>query len=309
MKKKILLAIDDSINSIQSLDYVGHLFGESGEFTFSLFHVQPMVSEYLLEEARRDARANGELTRLKKKNAEAARRIIEKSRNRMIRSGISADRIDGGSEPRHLGLVKDILESAQKRQCDAIVVGRRGLSRIQKALMGSVSSKLLEHSELIPVWMIDGEIESRDIFVAVDGSENSLRAMDYLGFIFGSLPDIRLTLFHVMPSGREYGVAPMKTVARTFEEVVTQGDRRMLERFFTEARNILDTAGIPKDRVETRTLKRRTTTGKMILSEAGKGNFGTVVVGRRGVDKAFYFGSVSKYVANGITNRALWLIP
>jgi nucleotide-binding universal stress UspA family protein len=48
--------------------------------------------------------------------------------------------------------------------------------------------------------------------------------------------------------------------------------------------------------------------GKMILAEAKKGNYGTVVVGRRGADQSRFFGSVSRYVTERITDRAMWLV-
>jgi nucleotide-binding universal stress UspA family protein len=39
-----------------------------------------------------------------------------------------------------------------------------------------------------------------------------------------------------------------------------------------------------------------------------KGNFGTVVIGRRGINKAFFMGSVSRYIINRISNRSLWIV-
>ncbi len=47
----------------------------------------------------------------------------------------------------------------------------------------------------------------------------------------------------------------------------------------------------------------------MISEEAKKGNYGTVVVGRRGANRAHFFGGVSRYVTERITDRALWLFP
>ena len=54
--------------------------------------------------------------------------------------------------------------------------------------------------------------------------------------------------------------------------------------------------------------KRAVNVGKAILDEAKKGNYGTVVIGRRGASKAFFMGSVSRYVLDRISNRALWLV-
>jgi hypothetical protein len=54
---------------------------------------------------------------------------------------------------------------------NAIVVGSRKISRLQQVFMGSVSANLVEHSEFIPVWIVDGEVTPDKIMVAVDGSE------------------------------------------------------------------------------------------------------------------------------------------
>ena len=59
-----------------------------------------------------------------------------------------------------------VVKDAEKGLYDAIVVGRRGLSRAQKTFMGSVSAKLTTHSRVIPVWVVDGDVRSMKILVA-----------------------------------------------------------------------------------------------------------------------------------------------
>ena len=46
-----------------------------------------------------------------------------------------------------------IIENAEKRQCDLIVMGRRGVGRVKGALLGSVSQKVLSQSRL-PVLIV-----------------------------------------------------------------------------------------------------------------------------------------------------------
>ena len=47
-----------------------------------------------------------------------------------------------------------------------------------------------------------------------------------------------------------------------------------------------------------------------ILQQAGKGGFGTVVIGRRGVSKQeeFLFGSVSSKIINAAKGLAVWVV-
>jgi len=43
--------------------------------------------------------------------------------------------------------------------------------------------------------------------------------------------------------------------------------------------------------------------------EAAAGGFDTVVLGKKGGNGRFFTGSVTHYVLNKISNRALWIIP
>ena len=48
---------------------------------------------------------------------------------------------------------------------------------------------------------------------------------------------------------------------------------------------------------------------KAVLDEFQQGNFGTLVVGRRGMNKKFFTGSVSGYLMNEFSEGALWVVP
>jgi nucleotide-binding universal stress UspA family protein len=58
-------------------------------------------------------------------------------------------------------------------------VGRRGLSKLGDIFLGSVSYKIVQGIENTPVWVIGGDIRSKKMLLAVDGSENSRKALDY----------------------------------------------------------------------------------------------------------------------------------
>jgi hypothetical protein len=44
----------------------------------------------------------------------------------------------------------------------------------------------------------------------------------------------------------------------------------------------------------------------MIVDKASQEDFGTIVIGRSGMNKFYFMGSISRYVINGAMNRALW---
>ena len=90
--------------------------------------------------------------------------------------------------------------------------------------------------------------------------------------------------------------------------MISQGDKRCIDRFYAHAQKIFREAGIQENQIEVKVSKRAVNVGKAIVREAKEGNYGTVVIGRRGTGKAFYIGCVSRYVLHRISNRTLWLV-
>lgn len=74
-----------------------------------------------------------------------------------------------------LGVAKDILEYSVAGSFDAVILGRRGLSGIAEYFAGSVSANIVNNSDFIPIWLVDEKALSKNIMVAVDGSESSLK--------------------------------------------------------------------------------------------------------------------------------------
>ncbi len=308
MKKKILLAVDGSNHSKDAVKYVCKISLLAKDLSFTLFNVQPTVSWYVREEAPQDARARAraELEKINRNNAEEARRFLEEFKALMVRLGEDEERIDTVTRPRELGTAKDILEYARKGLHDAIVVGRRGHSLLKKVFLGSTSSNLLEHVRNMPVWVIDGDVTSAKILLAADGSESSLGAVEHLCFMVGNNPGIQITLFHLIIEKSAPGAFTVDGLIDDF--VMIEEDRRHIEDFHARARRMFKDAGIPEDRVEIKEAWRSGNVGKAIMAEVKKGDYGTVVVGRRGVNRAFFMGSVSKYVLNHTEGRALWVV-
>jgi nucleotide-binding universal stress UspA family protein len=243
-----------------------------------------------------------------KKNTDNAHQVLEIYKNEMVRMGISEDRIETVTKPRKQGLAKDILDHGQQGWYDAIVVGRRGLTRLQETFMGSVSNNLIEHSGIIPVWLVGGQVTFSKIMIAVDGSESSLRAVDHLSFMIGKNPDARFTIFHVIPKGKYAFGVDFSEDEQDMEELMRQTDKEIIDRFYSVAFDKFKEAGIGENQIKIKMVERNSNPGKAIIKQAEKKDFGTIVIGRRGINKAFFMGSVSRYVISRISNRALWLV-
>ena len=310
MQKKILVSVDDSRHSKNALQYAVGASAYIPKLHYVLFHVQPMISLFLQDEAKKNMKTRLEVEKLLKKNDESARRLLEDMKNEMVRLGIDEDRIEIATRVRKVGLAKDILEYCHENRYDAIVIGRRGLSKLQEMFSGSASANIIEHSQVTPVWLVDGNAAGNNIMMAVDGSEASLRAVDHISFMLSGNTDVRLNLLHVTSKASDYceinfGEAPSPEL----EEIVRQQDQACIDQFYAHALQKFKNSGFSEDQLETTTVKGGGNAGKIILEAAEKGNFNTLVIGRKGIDKAFFMGSVSRTIISRVSNRAVWLVP
>ena len=85
-----------------------------------------------------------------------------------------------------------------------------------------------------------------------------------------------------------------------------------MEKFWDQTRDELIKAGMAEQQVAIKCVRRNTVAGirtpKMIIEEVTDNPYDTVVMGRTGAGKAFFFGSVSRYIAERLTDHAIWLI-
>ncbi len=310
MNRKIVVAIDNTRPSKLALGYAVQMATRIKDLRFVLLHIQPMVSLFLKEEARTSALARKKMEKISNRNARLAQSLLDEYQSDMIGRGIASDRIEGVTQERRLGFAKDIIEFAQQGKYDAIVVGRRGLSGIAKLYAGSVTANILEQSQVIPVWLVDGEAGAGEILVAVDGSEASLRVVDHVSFMMSADSKTRMTLLHVAGNTRNTCEIEMEDPPDTeLEDIIVRGDKACIDQFYARALEKFKQAGIIGERLRFETIEGRRRIGKAVMDFAEKGNYHTLVVGRRGIDRSFFMGSVSRYMINNLSDGALWVVP
>ena len=100
-----------------------------------------------------------------------------------------------------------ILKRAPKRD-GLLVVGSQGLDALDRFMLGSVSTKLIQHATC-PVLVVKGEaVPLRQIILATDGSPASAKALEFVltrfrpdrssGKVVGRVP-LRVSVIHVIP--------------------------------------------------------------------------------------------------------------
>jgi nucleotide-binding universal stress UspA family protein len=311
MEKQILIPVDGSRTSVQAVRYAARVFSFVTELHCVLFHVQAPVSLYLKEEAARDMHVRAQMNKALKKNEAAAMKILNDLKSEMTDAGFPEDRIRLLTRPRELGLAQDVIEYAQKKMMDAIVVGRRGVSGIQKFFDSSVSDAILERSQVIPVWMVSKDIRQdspEKVLVAIDGSEDALRAVDHVGFMVSGNKKIHVTLIHVTNTAHNYCEIDLEADPELVQ-IIEKKDRTCVDQFYPRAMEKFQQLGLSKDQVDIHTLEGTRRIGQDVVAYAEKNNFTTLVIGRRGINKSFFMGSVSRQIIGGVSDCAVWIVP
>ena len=309
MNRKILLAVDNTRPSKLALEYAVQLSTMIPDLHFSLLHIQPMISLFLIEEARTSALARKKMEKISNTNARFGQSYWMNTESTWCQ-GYCPRSHRPETQARKLGFSKDIIEFAQQGPYDAIVVGRRGLSGLARLYAGSVTGDILEQSQVIPVWLVDGEAGAGEILVAVDGSEASLRVVDHISFMMSGDSTMRATLVHVASNARNSCAIDMEEHPDAeLDDIIVRGDKACIDQFYSRVLEKFKQAGIEPERVRFETIQGRGRVGRAIMDYAEKGDYRTLVVGRRGIDRSFFMGSVSRYMINNLSNGALWLIP
>lgn len=309
MEKKILLAIDGSIHSRKAIEYTVKMESVIKDVHYTLLNIQPKISEFLIEDARMDSKARAALKEVINKNQENSVTLLNEAKESMIRLGVEENKIETATQPVVMGTAKAILDYSKQALCDAIVLGKKGISRLAESFIGSVSNSVLEHTDVTPVWAVGGDVESPKIMIAVDGSESALNAVDHVSFVLGENPEIEITLLHVAPRLRDYCTIDFEEEGDPLREIIAQGDKRCIDTFYTHAEQRFREAGLKESQINIKQVKSTINIGKTIVTEAQKENYGTIVVGRRGANNSFFMGSVSRHVLTNASNCAVWLVP
>lgn len=147
---------------------------------------------------------------------------------------------------------------------------------------------------------------NRNILIAADESENARRAVEYVAKLLKGIKGFRITIMHLIHEPDE-DFFPDDAEKEKWLEQYTQNVTQMLE----EYRQILLGEGFEPENVSVYSRVRWCPSmAECILSERDTLEYGTIVVGRRGLSlkEEFLFGSVSGTVVRRARNCAIWVV-
>ena len=315
IEQKILLGVDGSESAMQAVTAAGTLMKYRKSSNITLFYGAPDPHLSSLTKLLRLPPTAVEEYR--KVLSLQEHRVLERAKEVLLGSGFEAERVTIRGEGKCHDPAGRMLQLATSEGFEVIALARSSSPRLKRALMGSVTSRLIHLADEKAVWVIDPPIASLNVLVALVGAPISRRVMEHVIGYFAHLKESRFTFFHVVPhlppqywdntriltdqerKERERQIAQWtKEYADRVREIADEGKEKLLK------------AGVHGGKVTFKTQAVEKGMARDILAELVRGNYGILVVGRKGSRETspFRLGSKANKLLHNAQDRMICLI-
>ena len=297
--KKLLFGVDDSDFCRQALAEAGKLQKSNSNLEITIFHGAGdfglSFMTRILKLKPDELEKHRQLCSLEEKN------ILKKAIEALTQSGFDSKRITTFFEQGCNRPSESMMKLAGSQGFETVAVARWGATTLSRQFMGSVTFRLANMADIPAVWIMDPRIRSHDVLVTLVGSEVSHRVIEYTLRYFAHLKESRFTFFHVIPSPPaqiwNYRCINDKD---TFEEQKEKIRRWLAEKtdkvtqIADGGRQRLVKAGIPEQNITFKLKPQEQGIARDILKELETGNYGIILIGRKGSKKIKEFQLGSK---------------
>ncbi len=158
--KKMLIAIDDSKSAMKAVEYTGQQFSGTGDLQITLVHVLPNLPAifwdegHILSEQEKSERKKVVDKWLADRIAKMDP-VFRKAIEALAGMGIKTQQVKTKSISDSTDVAESILEEARDGGYQTIIIGRRGAVSGKHTLIGSVTSKIINHGSGIAVTVVE----------------------------------------------------------------------------------------------------------------------------------------------------------
>ncbi len=160
--KHVMIAVDGSDNSMRAVDYTAAILGCRDGFKVRLVHIERLPDRDIFEDEAAWKASCEEY-------AEEMRNFLAESHKKLIDSGLPEEAVtelyipscnrpmpakDAIRCSQGASISQEILRTMEDGGYGTIALGRRGLSKAEEFLFGSVSSKIVHHARGCTVWVV-----------------------------------------------------------------------------------------------------------------------------------------------------------
>lgn len=288
MNKHLLVTASGDRSALMGLKFVNGFFEAKAGVRVTVFYTTPKppaVWEGELNHATLD-----EYETRKRANEVKGRNILDDALRLLIDGGFPAENVDAKMILRSISKAEDILREGEEGLYDALVLGRRGVTRLEQLVEESVSGQLALRNAACPLWVCRSPEPGRSgVLLCLDGSDASMRTADHVGWMVAGEPRHEVTMLRVHRGG---------------------GLGEPAESMFQHAKSILMENGVDDERIREMIVDNGPA-AKAIMDEAQRGKYAAVAIGRTGRGRSLlrrlFMGSVGRALLHELEGAVLWM--
>lgn len=319
-RTRLLVLVDGSERTIQTARYLTGFMPVDAQLEIVLFHVFQGVPEEFrkLEQGLENLGTADQVVadQLRKQELEEKLGVLtclQEAKRLLVAGGFPEDKVEIKFQRPNQGVARDIIEEARNGY-DAVVMRRRGLGALKNMILGSVAVKLLQSLTFVPLILVGQAPPTKKVLLAVDYSPPSLKALNFAASLLGG-GGYAVQIFHAIEGlGAVTFDLPQGECPKPVDEALAgsglQAFKARVAQLFHTARELLLASGFEAAQISQRVISGVRHRADAIITEAERGEFGTIVVGRRGLSRvdAFFMGRVSHAVVYAGNHFSVWVV-
>ncbi len=306
-RKLVLLPVDGSDQSMEVVKYISKAVNLSNSEVVFLSIIDKMPD--IFWDSGQDSTVSKHLEHMKDWDSYKEQRMrdcVGDACKILQAAGIPESAVTCNIQKRKDGIARDILNEC-KFGYNAVAIGRRGLGQMEESMLGSIAAKVFINVADAPVCMVGGKPKPGKILLGLDKSLSSVRAVNFVSSMLNNgTPSVCLT--HVVRIPQTQTGRPLDEA--NVEKIVKQHEEEMAP-IFEAAKKTLTEAGFAPANISSKLIRGSGSRAVNLFNQAKSGKFGTIVVGRRGLNdvQEFTMGRIPYKLGQIATNIALWLVP
>lgn len=293
MQKHFLVTVSNDTGPPSGVAFICSFFKKISEHQVTLLHICRLD---------RDGAVNAltEMWKAPQPEGQAevtgdVQKAISKANKLLGSSKMLIDQVITKTVPERYGKVKDILAEGENGLYDAIILGKRASYALQWMIERPADEIALamikDRTLLSPLWICaEPQPHRKNVLLCLDGSENSCRVVDHVGYILSMQDQHAITLFHV-----------------------NRGTGPSADEHFDRAEAILQEHNITNERIRRESSWGISVPGT-IISKVEAGQYAVVAVGLHGLQQTLLKeyrleGGTTAKLIQKIEKASLWCCP
>jgi len=217
---------------------------------------------------------------------------MAKAKAILIDSGFPTDAVINKIYTKNQGIVPDIVEESHQGY-DALILGRKGHSKIKDFLLDSVPIRLMGKIKNIPLIVVGGKSSHKNILVAFDGTREVIKAVIHMSCMINK-SGCKLSLCH----------------SQQADTLFSKNEKKDPSELFDLSKGYFLDAGFSMNQLSCEIIADEKNPATCILDKAKDGDYGTIVVGRRGLTafKNILLKRVGDKIFKNADNHVVWIV-